>query len=311
MENAPELFKFLPDSKDAHQRLDVYLSRKDLGLSRSRIQKLISSGEVKVNGSVVKPGYKIRAGERIEVTIPGLEPLRVKPEKIPLDVLYEDKDLMVINKPKGLVVHPGAGRSSGTLVNALLHYGKDLSGIGGTLRPGIVHRLDKDTSGVLVIARNDFTHLALSAQFKKRRVKKEYIALVKGKVLKGQGKIEVAIGRHPVKRKKMAVGAKRVRRAVTNYRVLERFENSTLLEVTPETGRTHQIRVHLAHIGHPVVGDAKYGGKPRTVIVNLKGQLLHARKLGFVHPGTKEYMEFTAPLPEEMERIVAKLRFRE
>ena len=221
-----------------------------------------------------------------------------------------------------MVVHPGAGVSSGTLVNALLYLCKDLSGIGGVLRPGIVHRLDKDTSGVLVVAKNDFTHLALSKQFKERSVNKRYIALVKGRVLKEEGRIEAPIGRHPVKRKKMAAGVRKAREAITGYKVLERFEDFTLLEATPETGRTHQIRVHLSHIGHPIVGDPKYGGKLRTpnslprrqagglrtAIADLKGQLLHAQTLGFIHPRTREYMEFNAPLPKDMEKVIRLLR---
>ncbi len=312
----PKVFEFvITTNRDAHQRLDIYLSKKNLDLSRSQIQKLVSSGEIKANNTIVKPSYRTRVGDRIEVTIPLVIPLKIEPEKIPLDILYEDRDLIVINKPRGMVVHPGAGVSSGTLVNALLYHCKDLSGIGGVLRPGIVHRLDKDTSGVLVVAKNDFTHLTLSRQFKERSVNKRYIALVKGKILKEEGRIEAPIGRHPVKRKKMAAGVKRARGAITSYKVLERFKDLTLVEATPETGRTHQIRVHLSHIGHPIVGDLKYGkrlrtanSELRTVSADLKGQLLHAQTLGFVHPRTKEYMEFNAPLPEDMERVIRLLR---
>lgn len=311
------MFRFRAKEKEENQRLDIYLSRKDLGLSRSWIQKLISSGKIKVNNAVVKPSYKVRVGDSIAVTIPKPKPLKIEPEKIPLNILYEDRDLMVVNKPRGMVVHPGAGVNSDTLVNALLYHCKDLSGIGGTLRPGIVHRLDKDTSGVLVVAKNDFTHLALSKQFKERKVNKRYIALVKGRVSREQGKIEAPIGRHPVKRKKMAAGARRAREAITSYKVLERFEDFTLLEAAPKTGRTHQIRVHLSHIGHPIVGDVKYGGRiglrikgqgSREAIANLGGQLLHAQTLGFVHPRTKEYMEFNAPLPGDMKKIIGLSR---
>jgi len=315
----PKISEFvITTNRDVHQRLDVYLSEKDLDLSRSWIQRLISSGKIRVNDSVVKPSYKIRTGDRIEVTIPKPRPLKVEPEKISLNILYEDRDLIVVNKPRGMVVHPGAGVFSGTLVNALLYHCKDLLGIGGALRPGIVHRLDKDTSGVLVVAKNDFTHLALSKQFKERSVNKRYIALVKGRVLREEGKIKAPIGRHPVRRKKMAAGLRRAREAVTGYRVLERFEDFTLLEAAPETGRTHQIRVHLSHIGHPIVGDAKYGGRItgyrlqatgyKEAVVSLQGQALHAQTLGFVHPRTKEYMEFNAPLPEDMERVIDQLR---
>lgn len=324
----PKVFEFVITNRDVHQRLDIYLSKRNLGLSRARIQKLISSGKIRVNDSVVKPSYKVRTGDRVEVTIPKPRPLKVKPEKIPLNILYEDRDLIVINKPRGMIVHPvkgrdpngtlrpGAGVSSGTLVNALLYHCEDLSGIGGILRPGIVHRLDKDTSGVLVVAKNDFTHLTLSKQFKERSVNKRYIALVKGRVLKAQGKIKASIGRHPVKRKKMAAGVRRAREAITSYKVLERFEDFTLLEATPETGRTHQIRVHLSHIGHPIVGDAKYGGrrglriKGQGLREEMKGQALHAQTLGFIHPRTKEYMEFNAPLPKDMESVIAFLRKR-
>ncbi|HEA47390.1 MAG TPA: RluA family pseudouridine synthase [bacterium] len=312
------MLRFVINHPQPDQRIDLYLVQKRLGLSRSRIQRLISSGKIRVNGSIVKPSYKVRVGDRVEVTIPKPRPLKIAPEKIPLNILYEDRDLVVINKPRGMVVHPGAGISSGTLVNALLYHCKDLSGIGGVLRPGIVHRLDKDTSGVLVIAKNDFAHLALSKQFKERKITKRYIALVKGKVLKEQGKIEAPIGRHPVKRKKMAAGVRRARGAITSYKVLEKFRDFTLLEAAPETGRTHQIRVHLSHIGHPIVGDQKYGGKKSIVnsqkselkeaITSLRGQALHAQTLGFVHPGTKEYMEFNAPLPKDMEKVIGLLK---
>jgi 23S rRNA pseudouridine1911/1915/1917 synthase len=306
----PKAFEFIISTEAAHQRLDIYLAGKDLTLSRARIQKLIIVGKVRVNDAVVKSNYKLKVGDRIKVTIPPAIPLRLRAEKFGLHILYEDRDLVVLNKPRGIVVHPGAGVTSGTLVNALLYHCKDLSGIGEVLRPGIVHRLDKDTSGVLVVAKNDFSHLALSRQFKERSIKKRYITLVKGKIVEGEGKINLSIGRHPVKRKKMMAGVKGSREALTRYKVLERFQDFTLLEVAPATGRTHQIRVHLAHIGHPVVGDPKYGGKITDIkiMAEVKGQLLHAQTLGFLHPRTREYMEFNAPLPEPMEKVIGFLR---
>lgn len=294
--------------QDDHEnkRLDVFI-KDELGeLSRSAIQKLINEGNVFVNNGNVKSNYKVRIGDCIKILIPEAKPLEIKAEKIPLEILYEDSDVVVINKPQGMVVHPAVGNYHGTLVNALLEHCEDLSGINGLLRPGIVHRLDKDTSGVIMVAKNDSAHVNLAAQIKARTVKRKYIALVYGNIQADRGKIDAPIGRHPIDRKKMAVTHKNGRHAVTHYRVLERFGNYTLVEAGLETGRTHQIRVHMSHIGHPLVGDPKYTkGKNEF---RLKGQFLHAYLLGFFHPRTGKYMEFTSPLPEEMEKVLQKLR---
>ncbi|NQU16767.1 MAG: RluA family pseudouridine synthase [Candidatus Saganbacteria bacterium] len=279
-------------------RLDQFLVSK-ADLTRSRIKNLIESGNILVNNKLSKPGYKIRPEDNISVSIPEPQKMTLKPEEIPLCILYEDRDIVVINKARGLTVHPGAGRHSGTLVNALLHHCKDLSGIGGVERPGIVHRLDKDTSGVLVVAKNDKAHQNLSKQFKNREVEKTYLALVEGKVKKDVGTICERIGRHTVNRKKMAVvtvEGKMSREAVTHYKVLKRLERRTLLELKIETGRTHQIRVHLKYIGYPVVGDPLYG--------KGKAQLLHAYKIKFTHPVTGKEMEFEAALPKDMLKLI-------
>lgn len=302
----------------AGERLDVIVARL-AGLSRARAQKLLEEGLVAVSGVRRKANYRPLAGERLEMEIPELKAPELHPEAIPLEILYEDDDLLVLNKPQGLVVHPAAGHSSGTLVNALLHHCPVLSGVGGFARPGIVHRLDKDTSGVLVVTKSDRAHLSLAEQFRKHSVVREYLAVVHGNVAAEQDVIEAAIARHPKERKKMAVvPADRGRRAVTRYRVLERFARFTLLALRLETGRTHQIRVHLASIGHPVVNDPVYGqrksaDKRQAACQSVhaktgRGQLLHARCLGFVHPADGRYLEFSAALPEEFRKLLSALR---
>lgn len=275
-------------------RLDRYLASALPEFSRSRLQGLIRAGEVHLRGQPVRARETVRRGDVVRVTIPPLEKIETKAEAIPLEILFEDDDLLVINKPPGLVVHPGAGNQPHTLVNALLHHCPSLSGIGGKERPGIVHRLDKETSGCLVVAKNDLAHQELSRQFAGREVTKIYLAIVSGALKRNSGKIEAPIGRHPVHRKKMHVDLRRGRTARTDYRVLKSFGQVSLVECTLHSGRTHQIRVHLHHLGHPVIGDSLYGGK-RTA----PRQMLHAWKLGFVHPRTKEPMLFEAPLPED------------
>lgn len=297
----------LAGEEAAGTRLDVFLAAQRLALSRSAAQRLIEGGWVSVNGAAVKkPSYRLRPGEQVEVRFPPPVCTEVVPEELPLDIIYEDEDLVVVNKPRGMPVHPGAGRSTGTLVNALLAHCRDLSGVGGALRPGIVHRLDKDTTGLLVVAKHDAAHLDLARQIKERRVTRIYLALVHGRLPAAEGEIEAPIGRHPVARKKMAVVAGRGRAALTYYRVLEEWPRFSLLEVRLGTGRTHQIRVHLAYIGHPVAGDPTYGR--RRTELGLEGQALHAAVLGFCHPRTGKYVEFSAPPPEDFQRALTLLR---
>lgn len=295
----------------AGERLDVIVARL-AGISRARAQKLLEEGLVTVSGARRKANYRAVAGEHLEMEIPELKPSELLPEAIPLEILYEDDDLLVLNKPRGLVVHPAAGHSSGTLVNALLHHCPVLSGVGGYARPGIVHRLDKDTSGVLVVTKSDRAHLSLAEQFRKHSVTREYLAIVHGSVADEQGVIKAAIARHPKERKKNAVvPAGMGRNAVTRYRVLERFACFTLLALRLETGRTHQIRVHLAFIGHAVVNDPVYGPKKRHGPVRdgmSPGQLLHARCLGFNHPADGRYVEFSAAPPQEFRKLLLTLR---
>lgn len=305
-------FAFVVNKEEAGIRLDLFLTKKDLPLSRSRIQELIKDGQVKVDGREAKPGYKIKPKDEIILLIPELEETEILPEEVKLDILYEDSDLLVVNKPPGMIVHPAGRIRSGTLVNALLFHCQDLSGIGGKIRPGIVHRLDKETSGLLVIAKNDFAHQSLSRQIKERTIERRYKALVWGEIKKEEGEIHTLYGRSKKNRKKMAVIRKmpdarcqKVREAITRYKVLKRFKDFTLIEVRILTGRTHQIRVHTAYLGHPVVGDKTYGRKRSPF--NLKGQLLHAETLGFVHPRRGEYLEFKAPLPETMREVIKAL----
>ncbi len=298
-------------------RLDIFLSLENPSLSRSRIKNLIEEGHVLLNGSPSKASHHLKSGEVVTLSIPEPQPLNIKLEPIPLDIIYEDNAILVLNKPPGLVVHPGAGDQSGTLVNALLYHCKNLSGIGGKLRPGIVHRLDKDTSGIMVIAKDDISHHSLSKQFAERKVKKKYRTFVWGSVRNDKGTIDSPIGRHPHHRKKMAPLAKRGKAAVTHYKVIKRFDYITLLEIGLETGRTHQIRVHLSSIHHPILKDPLYGrGRSTSSITkrisnDLKRQALHACLLGFVHPVKVTYMEFTSPMPEDMKMVLDELEGRQ
>ena len=303
----PDVRQFIVDATDAGRRLDVFLARAS-GLSRARVQDLIEQGHVLVGGHPQKPRHALRVGECVSVAVPDPEPLALAPEPIPLDILYEDEDLLVLNKPAGLVVHPGAGRATGTLVHALLAHCRDLPGIGGVERPGIVHRLDRETSGVMVVAKSEAAHASLSAQFKNRVVRKRYLALVRGAVERETGRIDAAIGRREHDRKRMGVRARGGREARTAYRVLRRLPAMTLVEASLETGRTHQIRVHFAHIGHPVIGDAVYGGRRGRQLAaageaRAERHMLHAWRLGFRHPRTGGWLEFTAPVPEDLRAL--------
>ncbi|MDI6783377.1 MAG: RluA family pseudouridine synthase [bacterium] len=297
---------FLIKPAESSIRIDLFLTKQpELGLSRANIQSLIKSEHITVNGTSIKPSYHIKIGDKIEITVSEPEPLAVEAEEIPLDIYYEDDQVIVINKPAGMVVHPAAGVKKGTLVNALLAHCHDLSGIGGVRRPGIVHRLDRGTSGLLMVAKTDSAHQSLSAQLKERSITRKYLALVYGKVELKEGYIETQIGRHPKDRKKMAVRTDGGRIAGTHYKVLQYFQGFTLLECKLTTGRTHQIRVHLSHLGYPVVGDTTYGSKKikkihtslESAIKQLNGHALHAQTLGFIHPKTEKYLEFTAPIP--------------
>lgn len=298
--------EFAVEAEDAGQRIDRFLAGEDTGLSRSALQNLIAEGHVLANGRPAAKNRKLKAGDTILVEIPDAAPIAAVPQDIPLDIVYEDADLLVVNKPKGMVVHPAPGNPDGTLVNALLyHCGESLSGINGVIRPGIVHRIDKDTSGLLMVAKNDRAHQSLAAQIAAHSFTRVYSAVVYGNLKTDEGTVSAPIARHPNDRKKMAV-VPGGREAVTHYRVLERLPGFTLAECRLETGRTHQIRVHMAHIGHPVAGDPVYG--PRQCIAALHGQCLHARKLGFVHPATGEYMEFDSGLPPYFTDFLEKLR---
>lgn len=288
------------------ERLDAWLSIKLEKFSRSYVQKLIEEKCVFVNDKNVKSNHKLKLGDNVILAIPEPQILDVKPENLELEIMYEDEHIAVVNKPQGMVVHPATGNYSGTLVNALMaHCGDTLSDINGVIRPGIVHRIDKDTSGVLVIAKTNLAHEKLSALLKEHDIKRVYVAVVKGIIREESGKIDAPIGRHPVDRKKMAVNTNIGRNAVTYFKVLQRFKNTTFIELQLETGRTHQIRVHMSYIGFPIVGDQVYGGKGN--IYELKGQALHAKILGFVHPATEKYMEFEAPLPEYFKTLFEKL----
>jgi 23S rRNA pseudouridine1911/1915/1917 synthase len=301
--------EFTITPKYASERLDHYLIRQQVHPSRTFLQRLIKAGEVRVNDRIVKPNYKVRPGDRLVCRIPTPVPLELTPEPIPLEVLYEDASLLVVNKPAGLVMHPAPGHYTGTLVHALLAHCKDLSGIGGRERPGLVHRLDKDSSGVIVVAKTDAAHRSLSQQFKSHSIERQYQAIVVGRLPKGGGTIDLAIGRDRWERKKISHRTSRPREARTAYRVLERLGAATRVEVRPQTGRTHQIRVHFSSLGHPILGDKVYGGRSAVIdSVPAARQMLHAERLGFVHPESGERVEFSAPIPADMERALEFLR---
>lgn len=288
-----------------NQRADSFVAEK-LEITRSASARLIEQGNVTINGSVIKKKEKLEVGTTIQVNIPDPVPLEAEAEDIPIDIVYEDDDMLVVNKPKGMVVHPAVGNHSGTLVNALLaHCGNSLSGINGVMRPGILHRIDKDTSGLLMIAKNDNAHNFLAAQIKDHSFTREYEAVMYGNLRANSGKIDAPIGRHPTKRKQMAVTENNSKDAVTYYEVVERKYGFTHVRLRLETGRTHQIRVHMAYIGHPVAGDEVYG--PKDVIRELEGQCLHAKKIGFIHPTTHEYMEFDSELPDYFKKFLSKI----
>lgn len=296
------------ESEYEDDRVDSFLAEIEEELSRSYVQRLIKDSLVKINGSVVKANYRLREGDILTYEVPEPVSLEIEAEDIPLDILYEDDDLIVINKPKGMVVHPAAGHYQGTLVNALLYHCKDnLSGINGVMRPGIVHRIDMNTTGVLVVCKNDKAHQSIAEQLKVHSITRKYEAIVYHSFKQMEGTVDAPIGRHPIDRKKMAINPKNGKNAITNYRVLENFPNGYAhIECSLKTGRTHQIRVHMASIRHPLLGDDVYG--PEKDKFHLEGQALHARVLGFLHPTTQEYMEFEAPLPEYFQHLIEKLR---
>lgn len=318
MENAQERKgSFQAETADIDLRIDSFLSAKNHDLTRSRIQALIRDGNIKVNNSHVKTSYRLRAGDSIELILPPSLPYQLNPEPLNLSIIYEDSSIIVLDKPPGLVIHPAPGHREGTLVHGLLHHCNDLSGIGGIMRPGIVHRLDRDTSGLLVVAKNDMAHNFLSSQFKNGLINKRYFALVHGIPERDEGRIDLPISRNPVKRKEMAVSSKG-KRAITEWRIEKTLsERFALLSVIIKTGRTHQIRVHMSHIGHPVVGDPVYGYKnswwkknnlPADEIQDLiKRQMLHSAYLAFTHPDSGEFREFHATVPEDMEQVIKKL----
>ena len=300
--------EYLVVENDGGERIDRYLADNFEDKSRSYLQKLIKDGQVKVNGKPVKSNYRLVFDDRVEIYMPEVKEPDIEPENIPLDILYEDKDVLLVNKPKQMVVHPAPGHYSGTLVNAIMyHCGNELSGINGVMRPGIVHRIDMDTTGSLVICKNDVSHQSLSEQLKEHSINRIYEAIVHGNLKEDEGTVNAPIGRHPTDRKKMSIHAKNGREAVTHYKVLERFGNYTHIQCKLETGRTHQIRVHMSSIGHPLVGDVVYG-PAKCPFSNLQGQTLHAKTLGFIHPSTGEYLEVNAPLPDYFVSLINKLK---
>ena len=298
---------FTVENQDG-ERIDRYLSEELADRSRSYIQKLIKENHVTVNQKPVKANYRLSLGDRVEIDLPEAKEPDIKPEDIPLDILYEDKDIIIVNKPKQMVVHPAPGHYSQTLVNALMyHCGFELSGINGTMRPGIVHRIDMDTTGSLVACKNDMAHQSLSKQLKEHSIRRIYVAIVHGNIKEEDGTVNAPIGRHPTERKKMSIHSRNGREAITHYQVLERFGNYTYIQCELETGRTHQIRVHMASLGHPLLGDVVYGPK-QCPFPHLQGQTLHARTLGIIHPRTGEYLEVNAPLPAYFIELLDKLR---
>jgi len=313
------VFSYNIQAESQDIRLDVFLSASPVSLSRSRIHSLIVSGNVKVNNHPAKPSYRVKVGDHVLVSVPPPSRQVLEPEAVEFTVLHEDDALIVLDKPAGLVVHPAPGHSTSTLVHGLLQHCRDLSGVGGVLRPGIVHRLDKDTSGLMVVAKNDMSHAFLAKQFKSGTVKKEYIALVHGRPSGDKGKIDLPIARHPKKRKEMSVTRFGGRQALTVWQKIEEFQSGfSLLSIITKTGRTHQIRVHLSHIGHPIAGDLVYGyGRnwwkrhplhKKGLLPAIERQMLHAKKLGFIHPDEKRYLHFETPLPDDMKRAVQSLK---
>lgn len=292
------------ETEDTGTRADVFLAAK-LGVSRSNMQKLLEDGRGKRGEKIIKANYKVRAGEMFVVDIPEPEPIEAVPENIPLDIIYEDDDVVVLNKARGMVVHPAPGNYTGTLVNALLYHCSNLSGINSAIRPGIVHRLDKDTSGIMIVAKNDAAHISLSQQIQSKTAVRTYLAVVRGNIKTDSGTIETQIARDKTDRKKMAVVKEGGRDAITDYEVLERFGKYTLVRCKLRTGRTHQIRVHMEYLGYPLVGDPKYS--PMKTPFGIKGQALHSHTLEFTHPRTGERMKFEAPLPEDMHKIITRL----
>ena len=294
---------YIVDILDIGKRIDKYVSEQNLDVSRTYIQKLIQDKQILVNGSGVKTNYKLTLNDKISVTIPEMVEPDVVPENIPLDILYEDDDIIVVNKPKQMVVHPAKGHYTGTLVNALMYHCKDnLSGINGVMRPGIVHRIDNDTTGALVVCKNDFAHNDIAEQLRVHSITRKYVAITHNVIKEDFGTVNAKVGRHPNNRLKMEANVNNGKEAITHYRVLERFKNFTYIECMLETGRTHQIRVHMSSIGYPLLGDSVYG--PAHCPYKLVGQTLHAKILGFNHPRTGEYMEFEAPMPEYFQRLL-------
>ena len=319
VDNESDRFLYVVTGDAGGVRLDVFLSSCPIGLSRSRIQALVKSGDIKVNDLRSKPSHRLNPGDEILVSIPRFSGERLRPQAIEFGIIYEDDSLIVVNKPAGLVVHPAPGHATGTLVHGLLQHCRHLSAIGGNLRPGIVHRLDKNTSGLMVAAKDDQAHAFLASQFKSGRVQKQYVALVHGRVKGDEGKVDLPITRHPKKRKEMSIALFGGRQALTLWRIIEKFHSGfSLLSISLETGRTHQIRVHLSHMGHPVAGDPVYGyGRnwwkrhplsKTGMLPSISRQMLHAKHLAFVHPDHKRYLEFDAPIPDDMERAVRALK---